>query len=159
MAAELIAQNYRLELPVFKKFHRNVIGKGGSTIRKIKEETKTQIEIPTENSSSDVIIITGYKEQVEKAKAKILAIESELVRFSLGTLYCFRMTTYRIVYSIFIRIITVFRSSIYPSTSKRGKNFGRYLKWLSKSVMHVVINPFMFSTKNFLLPEIIHRKS
>ena len=45
----------------------------------IKEETDTRIEIPTENSTSDVIVITGEKDKAERARQKILAIQNELV--------------------------------------------------------------------------------
>ena len=45
----------------------------------IKEETDTRIEIPTENSTSDVIVITGEKDKAERAREKILAIQNELV--------------------------------------------------------------------------------
>ena len=31
--AELIASNYRIDVPIFKKFHRNIIGRGGATIK------------------------------------------------------------------------------------------------------------------------------
>lgn len=78
-AAELEAANYQVDLPIIKKFHRMIIGKGGQNLKKIKEETKTNIKVPTEGSPSDVIVITGYKAQVEEAKKKILALQSELV--------------------------------------------------------------------------------
>lgn len=64
---------------MFKKFHGSVIGKGGATLHKIREETDTKIELPQESSDSDVIKITGRKENVQKAKAKILAIEKDMV--------------------------------------------------------------------------------
>ncbi|KAK3718445.1 hypothetical protein QZH41_014445 [Actinostola sp. cb2023] len=76
--AELIAANYSLEVPIFKQFHKNIIGRGGTTIKKIREETDTKIELPSEGSDSDVIVITGHKGQVEAAKDKILAIQNEL---------------------------------------------------------------------------------
>jgi len=79
---ELIAANYCLEVPIFKQFHKNVIGRGGATIRKIREESDTKIELPSEGSDSDVIIITGYKEKVEMAKEKILAIQNELINIT-----------------------------------------------------------------------------
>ena len=78
-AAEVAAANYQIELPIIKKFHRNIIGKGGQNVKKIKDETSTTIKIPTEGSPSDVIVITGYKAQVEKAKNMILALQNELV--------------------------------------------------------------------------------
>ena len=33
--AELIESNYRVEVTIFKKFHRNIIGRGGVTIKKV----------------------------------------------------------------------------------------------------------------------------
>ncbi|XP_063965109.1 vigilin-like [Lytechinus pictus] len=82
LTKELVENNFQVSLPIFKKFHKNVIGKGGSTINTIKEETDTRIEIPTESSDSDLIIITGKKANVEKAKQKIMAIESELANIT-----------------------------------------------------------------------------
>ena len=46
----------------------------------IREDTDTKIDLPTESSSSDVIVITGRKEDVQKAKARILEIEREMVK-------------------------------------------------------------------------------
>lgn len=78
LASELVASNFRMEVPIFKKFHGNVIGKNGANIKKIKEETLCSIDIPTENANSDIITITGYREQCEKARKLILAVQSEL---------------------------------------------------------------------------------
>ncbi|XP_070561985.1 vigilin-like [Ptychodera flava] len=75
---ELVANNYKIEIPIFKKFHKNIIGKGGATISKIKEETDTRIEIPSEDSDSDMIVIIGKKDRVESARDKIQAIQKEL---------------------------------------------------------------------------------
>jgi len=63
---------------IFKDFHKNIIGKGGITIKKIREETDTRIDLPSENSDSDIILITGKKSNVEKATVKIEAIQKEL---------------------------------------------------------------------------------
>lgn len=49
----------------------------------IREETDTKIDLPSENSDSDVIVITGKKANVEQAKAKIEAIQKELVQTAL----------------------------------------------------------------------------
>lgn len=68
------------QVPIYKEFHKNVIGKGGANIRKIREETSTRIDLPPEGSDSDMIVITGRKEDVEKARDRILKIQSELVR-------------------------------------------------------------------------------
>ena len=72
---------------MFKKFHANVIGKGGATLRKLREETDTKIELPGEKNDSDVIVITGRKENVQKARARIQAIEKEMVRTQDTILY------------------------------------------------------------------------
>ncbi|EFX88840.1 hypothetical protein DAPPUDRAFT_234231 [Daphnia pulex] len=66
-------------VPIYKEFHKNVIGKGGANIRKIREETSTRIDLPPEGSESDMIVITGRSEDVEKARDRILKIQSELV--------------------------------------------------------------------------------
>ncbi|XP_013393954.1 vigilin [Lingula anatina] len=78
MHQELIAVNYQAEVHIFKQFHKNIIGKGGATIKKIREETDTRIDLPSEASDSDVIVITGKRQNVETAKAKIEAIQKEL---------------------------------------------------------------------------------
>jgi len=78
LATEIISSNYRLEVPILKRFHGNVIGRNGANIRKIKDETDTTIEIPAETSDSDIILVIGYKEKCHKAKEMILAIQSEL---------------------------------------------------------------------------------
>ena len=48
-------------------------------IFQIRNETGTRIDLPNENSDSDVITITGKKENVEKARVMIEAIQKELV--------------------------------------------------------------------------------
>eukprot|EP00118_Oscarella_pearsei_P024630 m.306469 g.306469 ORF g.306469 m.306469 type:complete len:1252 (+) comp41271_c0_seq1:220-3975(+) len=75
--ADLVTANYVAEVRVFKQFHRNVIGRGGAMIRKIRDETHTKIDMPTENSDSDVILVTGKKENVEEARKRIEAIQNE----------------------------------------------------------------------------------
>lgn len=47
----------------------------------IREETNTKIDLPAENSNSEMIVITGKKANCEAAKHRILAIQKELVRF------------------------------------------------------------------------------
>ena len=51
----------------------------------IREETDTKIELPSEGSDSDTIIITGHKAQVEAARDRIVAIQNELVRILLSS--------------------------------------------------------------------------
>lgn len=47
----------------------------------IREETITKIDLPDENSESDVIYITGKKSNAEAAREKIQAIQNELVNY------------------------------------------------------------------------------
>jgi len=75
---ELVASSFKVGVPIFKRFHGNVIGRAGANIKKIKEETNTTIDIPAENSDSDVIYITGHQKDAEKARDMILAIQNEL---------------------------------------------------------------------------------
>uniref|UniRef100_A0A669BMY4 Vigilin n=1 Tax=Oreochromis niloticus TaxID=8128 RepID=A0A669BMY4_ORENI len=78
--ADLIENSFSLSVPIFKQFHKNIIGKGGANIKKIREETNTKIDLPTENSNSEMIVITGKKNNCEAARDRILAIQRELVR-------------------------------------------------------------------------------
>ena len=75
---DLLESNYQIKVPIFKQFHKFIIGKGGATIKKIRQETDTKIDLPESGSDSDVIAITGKKENVEKAVAKIQQIQSEM---------------------------------------------------------------------------------
>ena len=65
-------------MPIFKQFHKFIIGKSGATIKEIRKETNTKIDLPESGSDSDVITITGIKENVEKAQAQITKIQSEM---------------------------------------------------------------------------------
>uniref|UniRef100_A0A8C2HC68 Vigilin n=1 Tax=Cyprinus carpio TaxID=7962 RepID=A0A8C2HC68_CYPCA len=80
MVAEMVENSFSVSVPIFKQFHKNIIGKGGANIKKIREETNTKIDLPAENSNSEMIIITGKKANCEAAKNRILAIQKELVR-------------------------------------------------------------------------------
>jgi len=82
MHQNLIAENYQAEVHIFKKFHKNIIGKGGLNIKKIREETDTKIDLPSENSDSDIILITGKKANVEAAKQKIEQMQKVLANVS-----------------------------------------------------------------------------
>lgn len=75
---EIVNEHYTGNLLVQKKFHGNIIGRGGSVISKIKEDCSVQIEIPPNDASTEVIKVIGTKSNVERAKAKIREIENEL---------------------------------------------------------------------------------
>uniref|UniRef100_A0AAR2LA54 Vigilin n=1 Tax=Pygocentrus nattereri TaxID=42514 RepID=A0AAR2LA54_PYGNA len=78
LLVELIESSYSISVPIFKQFHKNIIGKGGANIKKIREETNTKIDLPTENSDSEMIVITGKKSNCEAARDRILAIQRDL---------------------------------------------------------------------------------
>uniref|UniRef100_A0A3B3BWG0 Vigilin n=1 Tax=Oryzias melastigma TaxID=30732 RepID=A0A3B3BWG0_ORYME len=82
MVAEMVENSYSVSVPIFKQFHRNIIGKGGSNIKKIREETNTKIDLPAENSNSEMILITGKKVNCEAARNRILAIQKELANIT-----------------------------------------------------------------------------
>lgn len=52
-------------------------------VTQIREETQTKIDLPAEGEKSDVITITGKKENVEKAKEMIQKIQNELVNVNM----------------------------------------------------------------------------
>ncbi|RXG56235.1 Vigilin [Armadillidium vulgare] len=78
MKKELVESNFQLKVSIFRQFHKYIIGKAGSNINKIREETNTKIELPSEGQNSDDIIITGKKENCEKARERIQKIQNEL---------------------------------------------------------------------------------
>lgn len=75
---DMIESNYQAQVHIFKDFHKNIIGKGGANIRKIRDETNTRIDLPSEHTDSDVITITGKKADVEQARIRIEDIQKDL---------------------------------------------------------------------------------
>ncbi|XP_073530647.1 vigilin [Phyllobates terribilis] len=82
MVSEMVENSYSISVPIFKQFHKNIIGKGGANIKKIREECNTKIDLPAENSNSEMIIITGKKSNCEAARDRILAIQKELANIT-----------------------------------------------------------------------------
>ena len=74
---DLQESNYQEKVPIFKEFHKYIIGKGGATIRKIRTETDTKIDLPESGSDSDMIVITGKKENVTKASKMLTQIQND----------------------------------------------------------------------------------
>lgn len=63
--------NYKEEMQIVKEFHRIIIGKGGAFIKKIRDDTNTRIDIPSNESDSNTIVITGKQDSVLKARRLI----------------------------------------------------------------------------------------
>ncbi|KAH8237222.1 hypothetical protein KR038_007294, partial [Drosophila bunnanda] len=78
LVKEIQESSHIIEVPIFKQFHKFVIGKGGANIKKIRDETQTKIDLPAEGDTNDVIVITGKKENVLEAKERIQKIQNEL---------------------------------------------------------------------------------
>lgn len=78
LVAELKESSFMLEVPIFKQFHKFIIGKGGANIKKIRDETQTEIDLPAEGDKNEVIVITGKKENVMEARDRIQKIQNEL---------------------------------------------------------------------------------
>ncbi|XP_012889101.1 PREDICTED: vigilin [Dipodomys ordii] len=92
MVADLVENSYSISVPIFKQFHKNIIGKGGANIKKIREESNTKIDLPAENSNSETIVITGKRANCEAARSRILSIQKDLVMMdSLDHFLCYKI--------------------------------------------------------------------
>lgn len=78
MVKEIQETSFIQEVPIFKQFHKYIIGKEGANIKKIRDETQTKIDLPSEGDKNEVIVISGKKENVFEARDRILKIQSEL---------------------------------------------------------------------------------
>lgn len=88
LVKELNESSYQAEVPIYKQFHKFIIGKGGANIRKIREDTQTKIDLPSEGDENDVITITGKRENVDDACERIRKIQVK------GTAF-FRTSSFR----------------------------------------------------------------
>merc|ERR1711892_1079127 len=79
---EMAESSYQVKVPIFKQFHKFVIGKGGANIRRIRDETDTRIDLPDSGSDSDMITITGKKENVTKAVTQVQQIQSGMANIT-----------------------------------------------------------------------------
>ena len=66
-------------IEVDPKWHRHIIGKNGSNIGRIKTDTGTSINIPSDTTKSAVIRIEGSPEGVAAAKEEILEMAKKFV--------------------------------------------------------------------------------
>jgi len=79
---EMQESSFQVKVPIFKQFHKFIIGKGGANIRRIRDETDTKIDLPDSGSDSDMITITGKKPNVNKAVAEIQKIQNEMANIT-----------------------------------------------------------------------------
>jgi len=67
-----------VEIP--QKWHTSMIGTKGHLIREISEDCGgVLIRFPTENTQSDKVYIRGVKDEVEKARKRLLEVASDKV--------------------------------------------------------------------------------
>lgn len=67
------------DIKVDQKWHRHIIGKAGSNIGRIKNETGTSINIPSDTDKSNIIRIEGSPDGVAAAKKAIMEMTSKMV--------------------------------------------------------------------------------
>ena len=77
-----------VEFAVPQKWHRHIIGKSGSSVNRIKTETGTAINFPSDDVKSDVIRIEGSPSGVAAAKAEILQMVEKMVGSMLYSSLC-----------------------------------------------------------------------
>jgi len=80
---EMLDNAYQIKVPVFPQTYRLVVGKGNSNIRQIREETGVRLELPPlderkSRAEAEIIVITGKKENCEKARDKIFDLQNSL---------------------------------------------------------------------------------
>jgi len=77
-ANELVTKMDFVEIDVDAKYHKHIIGKGGSTVNKLKQEADVMINIPDDRASSNCIRIEGNKEGVQQAKEELESLVSKM---------------------------------------------------------------------------------
>jgi len=83
LAKTMLENNFQIKVPIFSQYLKFVIGKGGANINRIRQETDVRIDINASNTESqDEIVLTGKKENCEKAQAQIKEIESEMANIT-----------------------------------------------------------------------------
>uniref|UniRef100_A0A8C7M768 Vigilin n=1 Tax=Oncorhynchus kisutch TaxID=8019 RepID=A0A8C7M768_ONCKI len=79
LIADLMENSFSLSIPIFKQFHKNIIGKGGANIKKVRDEDcgGVHIHFPSEGSGSDRVTVRGPAGEVERAKRQLLQLAEE----------------------------------------------------------------------------------
>ena len=76
------------EFDVPQKWHRHIIGKSGTNVTRIKNETGTAINFPADDVVSDMIRIEGSPAGVAAAKAEIMQMVAKMVCYFTITFTC-----------------------------------------------------------------------
>ncbi|KAF8562227.1 hypothetical protein P879_07933 [Paragonimus westermani] len=75
---QVVEENFRQEIRIFKEFRPHIFGKGSSKIQKLLDETKTRIQYPNPSDGSDVFTIIGREENVQQAIRQIEDLQKKL---------------------------------------------------------------------------------
>uniref|UniRef100_A0AAZ3PAQ4 Vigilin n=1 Tax=Oncorhynchus tshawytscha TaxID=74940 RepID=A0AAZ3PAQ4_ONCTS len=65
LIADLMENSFSLSIPIFKQFHKNIIGKGGANIKKVRDEM------------CEEVTVRGPAGEVERAKRQLLQLAEE----------------------------------------------------------------------------------
>jgi len=77
-AKDLMDNTEFVEISVDAKYHKHIIGKGGSTVNRLKQERDVQINIPDVDKGTAVIRIEGNKAGVRAAQAELEGMVSKM---------------------------------------------------------------------------------
>merc|ERR1719308_354695 len=70
-----IQKSFEVSVEVNPEYHPKIIGRGGEVIKKLREDFDVQIQLPKKEApNSEVITITGFEADANKAKEAILKI-------------------------------------------------------------------------------------
>lgn len=86
LSKEYAENNYQQTVAIFKEFLKHIVGKGGASIRKLRDETETRIDLPESGSDDGKITVTGKQANVEKAVAQLNKIQEELANVAEETI-------------------------------------------------------------------------
>merc|ERR1711892_270050 len=79
---EMAESSYQVKVPIFKQFHKFVIGKGGANIRRIRDETDTRIDLPDLGVKSDIVKLRGPKKDVDDCAKYFAKVTSEMANIT-----------------------------------------------------------------------------
>lgn len=79
VAKDLNSRMAFAEIDIEQKYHRHIIGKGGSNVNRIKENTAVSIKIPSDTQASNIIRLEGSPQGVATAKKDLLEMVLKLV--------------------------------------------------------------------------------
>ncbi|CAL8097425.1 unnamed protein product [Calicophoron daubneyi] len=75
---QVVEENYRQEIRIFREFRPQIFGRGSSKIQKLLDETNTRLQYPNPSEDSDVFTIIGREENVQKAIQQLEELQKNL---------------------------------------------------------------------------------